>query len=74
MGWVFPRPDGIWAENSATRHVKARPITLGGQIQKIGGYPCVSSGNLIDLGFKPGWIQHDERILNDELPAFSEHR
>jgi len=70
MGSVFSRLDGLWAENYNSRPVEGKLITLGGQIQKIGGYTGVFSGNNIINGFKPGGTYYDERLLNDAPPFF----
>ena len=70
MGSIFSRLDGLWAENYATRPVEGKLITLGGQIQKIGGYTGVFSGNSIIHGFLPGGTYYDDRLMNDAPPFF----
>jgi hypothetical protein len=70
MGSVFSRLDGIWAENYGSRPVEGKLITLGGQIQKIGGYTGTFSGNTITHGFLPGGTYYDDRLMNDAPPFF----
>jgi len=54
MASTFSRTDGFWAENYDSRPVEGRLITVGGMIQKIGGYTGTFSGTTITHGFKPG--------------------
>jgi hypothetical protein len=70
MGSVFSRVDGLWAENYGSRPVEGKLITLGGMIQKIGGYTGTFSGNTITHGFLPGGTYYDERLMNDAPPFF----
>jgi hypothetical protein len=70
MGAVFSRTDGLWAENYSTRGVEGKMTTVGGMVQKIGGYTGVFSGNSIIHGFLPGGTYYDERMLNDAPPFF----
>ena len=70
MGSIFSRTDGLWAEHYNTRPVEGKMTTVGGQIQKIGGYTGVFSGNNIINGFTPGGTYYDERLMNDAPPFF----
>jgi hypothetical protein len=70
MGSIFSRVDGLWAENYSTRPVEGKMTTVGGQIQKIGGYTGVFSGNSIIHGFTPGGTYYDDRLMNDAPPFF----
>jgi hypothetical protein len=70
MGSIFSRDDGLWAENYATRPVEGKMVTLGGQIQKVGGYTGTFSGGTITHGFTPGGTYYDERLMNDAPPFF----
>jgi hypothetical protein len=70
MASVFSRLDGLWAENYNTRGVEGKLITLGGQIQKIGGYTGTFSGSTITHGYLPGGTYYDDRMLNDAPPFF----
>lgn len=70
MGSVFSRDDGLWAENYSTRPVEGKMTTVGGMIQKIGGYTGTFSGGVITHGFTPGGTYYDERLMNDAPPFF----
>lgn len=70
MASVFSRLDGLWAENYNTRPVEGKLTTVGGQIQKIGGYTGTFSGSTITHGFLPGGTYYDDRMLNDAPPFF----
>jgi len=70
MGSIFSRTDGLWAEHYNTRPVEGKMTTVGGQIQKIGGYTGVFSGSSIIHGFTPGGTYYDERLMNDAPPFF----
>ena len=70
MGSIFSRTDGLWAEHYDTRPVEGKMTTVGGQIQKIGGYTGVFSGSSIIHGFTPGGTYYDDRLLNDAPPFF----
>jgi hypothetical protein len=73
MASTFSRTDGLWAENYNTRPVEGKMITVGGMIQKIGGYTGVFSGGqnpTVINGFQPGGTYYDQRLLNDAPPFF----
>jgi hypothetical protein len=73
MGSIFSRTDGLWAEHYNTRPVEGKMITVGGTIQKIGGYTGVFSGGqnpTVINGFKPGGTYYDDRLMNDAPPFF----
>jgi hypothetical protein len=70
MASIFSRTDGLWAEHYDTRPVEGKMTTVGGMIQKIGGYTGVFSGNSIIHGFLPGGTYYDDRLMNDAPPSF----
>jgi hypothetical protein len=70
MASVFSRTDGLWAQNYGSRGVEGKLTTVGGQIQNIGGYTGVFSGNSIIHGFLPGGTYYDDRLMNDAPPVF----
>ena len=72
MASVFSRTDGLWAEHYNTRGVEGKMTTVGGTIQKIGGYTGVFSGSppTVIHGFQPGGAYYDLRLMNDAPPFF----
>ena len=73
MASTFSRTDGLWAEHYNTRPVEGKMTTVGGLIQKIGGYTGVFSGGqnpTVINGFQPGGTYYDQRLLNDAPPFF----
>jgi hypothetical protein len=73
MASTFSRTDGLWAEHYNTRPVEGRMVTVGGIIQKIGGYTGVFSGGqnpTVINGFQPGGTYYDQRLMNDAPPFF----
>jgi hypothetical protein len=72
MASVFSRTDGLWAEHYSTRGVEGKMTTVGGIIQKIGGYTGVFSGSppVVIHGFQPGGAFYDLRLMNDAPPFF----
>ena len=72
MASVFSRTDGLWAEHYNTRGVEGKMTTVGGTIQKIGGYTGVFSGSppTVINGFQPGGAYYDLRLMNDAPPFF----
>ena len=72
MASVFSRTDGLWAEHYNSRGVEGKMTTVGGLIQKIGGYTGVFSGSppVVVQGFEPGGAVYDLRLMNDAPPFF----
>ncbi|MCX6143438.1 MAG: hypothetical protein NTZ35_09475 [Ignavibacteriales bacterium] len=70
MGSIFSRLDGLWAENYSTRPVEGKMTTVGGMVQRIGGYTGTFSGSSITHGFLPGGTYYDDRLMDDSPPFF----
>jgi hypothetical protein len=72
MASVFSRTDGLWAEHYGSRGVEGKMTTVGGIVQKVGGYTGVFSGSppTVVHGFQPGGAYYDLRLLNDAPPFF----
>jgi hypothetical protein len=67
MASVFSRTDGLWAEHYNTRGIEGKMTTVGGIIQKIGGYTGLFSGSppTVIHSFQPGGAYYDLRLVND---------